>query len=597
MQSSRFFWTLYLGYVVLILLTASILGFLIGRGIERQVLESTRSSLYDGARTLREATEPLLLSADARELAGLQRRVEQLASDTGIRYTVFTSDGTVVADSEGETDASASRNDPEVRDAFGGLVGSDVRPGGSLGADFMYVAVPSTDSGVVRAAMSLGAIADRQNELRTQAIVASAIGALIALGLGFFVAQRITAPLVSLNRTAREISAGNFRERLEIRRHDAFGTFAQSFNLMASQLQERIETITDDRNNLWTILSSMVEGVVAVDENGRVILMNDVAAEILGADPRLARGSSFEAVTRVGEVRDAIADTMGTGERGVREVLLPAFPRDRIIEVYGSPIREPSGGVVVVLHDVTELRRLEGVRRDFVANVSHELKTPLTVIRGIVETMLDDTEMDPSTRFRFLEKAEAQTQRISLIVSDLLRLARLEAEESNFHYEILDLRELITGSVRALQGSADGRSIALGLDVPPEPVYVAGDREALRLVADNLLDNAVKYSRPQGRVDVRVRRDGGRALLEVEDTGVGIAPAERERIFERFYRVDKARSRELGGTGLGLSIVRNAVHAHQGVVTCESELGRGSTFRVWLPLDDGEPALENHSTD
>jgi two-component system phosphate regulon sensor histidine kinase PhoR len=410
--------------------------------------------------------------------------------------------------------------------------------------------------------------------------------------LGLFVAHRFTGPFVSISRAARAISAGNFQERLEIRRHDAFGAFAQSFNLMASQLQERIETITDDRTNLWTILSSMVEGVVAVDQQGRVILMNGVAAEILGADPRLAQGSSFESVTRVGEVQDAVAETMRSGVRLVREVLLSAVPRDRILEIYVSPIREPSGGVVVVLHDVTELRRLEGVRRDFVANVSHELKTPLTVIRGIVETLLDDEDIEAATRVRFLQKANVQTERISSIVTDLLRLARLESEEAGGERETLDLREPVLASVRSLQPSADDKRIELRVDVSTDELLVGGDRNALRLVVDNILDNAVKYTRA-GHVSVRLTRDADRALLEIADTGVGIAPAEQERIFERFYRVDKARSRELGGTGLGLSIVRNAVHAHGGVVQCVSELGRGSTFRVWIPLaglEGGPPA-------
>jgi two-component system phosphate regulon sensor histidine kinase PhoR len=336
----------------------------------------------------------------------------------------------------------------------------------------------------------------------------------------------------------------------------------------------------------------MVEGVVAVDEKGRVILMNGVAAEILGADARLAQGSSFESVTRVGEVQDAVAETMRSGVRRVREVLLSAVPRDRILEIYVSPIREPSGGVVVVLHDVTELRRLEGVRRDFVANVSHELKTPLTVIRGIVETLLDDEDIEAATRVRFLQKANVQTERISSIVTDLLRLVRLESEGAGGERETLDLREPVQASVRSLQPSADDKRIELRVDVSPDELLVDGDRNALRLIVDNILDNAVKYT-SAGHVSVRLSRDADRALLEIADTGVGIAAVEQERIFERFYRVDKARSRELGGTGLGLSIVRNAVHAHGGVVQCVSELGRGSTFRVWIPLaglEGGPPA-------
>jgi two-component system phosphate regulon sensor histidine kinase PhoR len=592
MQSSRFFWKLYFGYVVLILLTASILGLWIGRDIDRQVRETTHRSLLEAARVL--ATEPFLLDDRGNARAGLARRVAQLGRDTGIRYTIIAPDGTVLADTD--EDARSMENHAaraEVSEALEGGVGSSVRLSATLGYLTMYVAVPcGTDGGIVRTALPLGEIEDRRRELRGRVIIAASIGAVAALVLGLFVAQRFTGPFLSISRAARAISAGNFQERLEIRRHDAFGAFAQSFNLMASQLQERIETITDDRNNLWTILSSMVEGVVAVDEKGRVILMNGVAAEILGADARLAQGSSFESVTRVGEVQDAVAETMRSGVRRVREVLLSAVPRDRILEIYVSPIREPSGGVVVVLHDVTELRRLEGVRRDFVANVSHELKTPLTVIRGIVETLLDDEDIEAATRVRFLQKANVQTERISSIVTDLLRLARLESEGAGGERETLDLREPVQASVRSLQPSADDKRIELRVDVSPDELLVDGDRNALRLIVDNILDNAVKYT-SAGHVSVRLSRDADRALLEIADTGVGIAAVEQERIFERFYRVDKARSRELGGTGLGLSIVRNAVHAHGGVVQCVSELGRGSTFRVWIPLaglEGGPPA-------
>jgi two-component system phosphate regulon sensor histidine kinase PhoR len=592
MQSSRFFWKLYLGYVVLILLTASILGLWIGRDIDRQVRETTHRSLLEAARVL--ATEPFLLDDGGNARAGLARRVAQLGRDTGIRYTIISPDGTVLADTD--EDSRSMENHAaraEVSEALVGGVGSSVRLSATLGYLTMYIAVPcGTDGGIVRTALPLGEIEDRQRELRGRVIIAASIGAVAALVLGLFVAQRFTGPFLSISRAARAISAGNFQERLEIRRHDAFGAFAQSFNLMASQLQERIETITDDRNNLWTILSSMVEGVVAVDEKGRVILMNGVAAEILGADARLAQGSSFESVTRVGEVQDAVAETMRSGVRRVREVLLSAVPRDRILEIYVSPIREPSGGVVVVLHDVTELRRLEGVRRDFVANVSHELKTPLTVIRGIVETLLDDEDIEAATRVRFLQKANVQTERISSIVTDLLRLARLESEGAGGERETLDLREPVQASVRSLQPSADDKRIELRVDVSPDELLVDGDRNALRLIVDNILDNAVKYT-SAGHVSVRLSRDADRALLEIADTGVGIAAVEQERIFERFYRVDKARSRELGGTGLGLSIVRNAVHAHGGVVQCVSELGRGSTFRVWIPLaglEGGPPA-------
>jgi len=260
---------------------------------------------------------------------------------------------------------------------------------------------------------------------------------------------------------------------------------------------------------------------------------------------------------------------------------------DRVLEMQAAPLRDSDGnpaGAVVVLHDVTQLRRLETVRQDFVANVSHELKTPLTAIRGLVETLLDDGAMDEATRQRFLTKLRDQTARVSALMTDLLAISQIESRETALEVEMLDLRDPIRESLKALLPSAEKKGVTVESEVPDEPVTESCDAEAIRRVFDNLLDNAVKYTPEEGRVWVRLRTEGDSALVEVADTGIGIEPRDQERIFERFYRVDKARSRELGGTGLGLSIVKHIVQAHGGEVSVESVPGRGSTFRVRLPL-------------
>ena len=241
-------------------------------------------------------------------------------------------------------------------------------------------------------------------------------------------------------------------------------------------------------------------------------------------------------------------------------------------------------GAVVVLHDVSRLERLETVRRDFVANASHELKTPITAIRGLVETLIDDKEIAPETQERFLTKIRDQSGRLSAIVTDLLTLSRLEAESGDSRYTPLDLREPVLASAQALTPAAEEKGIVLETQLPDVRVEVAGDNEALGQVVTNLLDNALKYTPKGGKVWVRLTSQSGNAVLEVQDTGIGIEPRDRERIFERFYRVDKARSRELGGTGLGLSIVKHIVLAHNGKVSVDSTPGTGSTFRVSLPL-------------
>jgi two-component system phosphate regulon sensor histidine kinase PhoR len=263
------------------------------------------------------------------------------------------------------------------------------------------------------------------------------------------------------------------------------------------------------------------------------------------------------------------------------------------IEMHAGPLTGGRGevvGAVLVLNDVSELRRLEAIRRDFVANVSHELKTPLTAIRGLVETILDDPEMPVDVRQRFLERIEEQTQRLSTLVTDLLTLSRLESESSRREREVVDFRGVVDSSVRRLRGVAEGKGIHLETAFDGDALWVLGDEEQLRQMVDNLVDNAVKYTPEGGRVAVRLRaatEEGTgqtECLLEVDDTGIGIEPRHQERIFERFYRVDKARSRELGGTGLGLSIVKHIAKDTGGSVSLESRPGLGSTFRVRLPL-------------
>jgi two-component system phosphate regulon sensor histidine kinase PhoR len=255
--------------------------------------------------------------------------------------------------------------------------------------------------------------------------------------------------------------------------------------------------------------------------------------------------------------------------------------------MHSSPLLDGDGkvtGAIVVLHDVTELHRLENVRKDFVGNVSHELKTPITAVRALAETLMDDSEMDSAVRKRFLGKIREQSFRLSSIVTDLLTLSRLESEGGAIQFSELDLRETVRASVKALQSTGEGRGVQVESDLRDVPIQILGDEEALGQMVTNLLDNALKYTPEGGRVWVQLRAEGQWAIVEVHDTGIGIEPAEQERIFERFYRVDKARSRELGGTGLGLSIVKHIARTHKGDVTVESSLGAGSSFIIRLPL-------------
>jgi len=357
---------------------------------------------------------------------------------------------------------------------------------------------------------------------------------------------------------------------------------------MAGQLEQRFERIQRDAAEIRAILASMVEGVLATDADQRVLLMNAAAAEILGTRPEQAQRRRVWEVSRLPELGDLLQRCARSGRPEGLELARPGDLHDRVLRLTAAPLTDEAGlwGCVVVIHDLTEMRRLERVRRDFVVNVSHELKTPLTAMRGFLETVLADRNLDEPTRERFLRRARDNTDRLAAIVTDLLTLARVEAEDGRLERRELDLRDVVAEVHEQAAGLAATRGVTLACDVPDEPVPVEGDRAALYTALMNLLDNAIKYGPRGGQVRLAVRADAGagQAAVAVEDQGPGIPPHEIERIFERFYRVDKDRSRALGGTGLGLSIVRNVALAHGGSVDVTSDVGRGATFTLRLPL-------------
>jgi len=372
---------------------------------------------------------------------------------------------------------------------------------------------------------------------------------------------------------------------------DEFARLEACLEENEARFVEQVKQLTAERNQLTAVLGGMVEGVVAIDRDRQVLHLNAVAANWFGRPTlELAVGRPIYELSRQPEISGALIEAMEKRTQVSRTfalVRLRAAERNRF-ELNASPLLssrrdgERVEGAVAVIHDITELERLESVRRDFVSNVSHELKTPLTAIRGYVETLLDAGPIDGPTRGRFLRKIRRQSNRLGALVSDLLTLSRIESSTEPPE-EVLDLRLAAAEVLNLLGPASEERGIELVAEFPDEAGRVRGEEEAVRQALSNLVDNAVKYSSAGGRVVVRLQAQSGRAVLEVEDRGPGIASEHLDRIFERFYRVDRARSRELGGTGLGLAIVKNVARRHGGGVEVESERGRGSTFRLWLP--------------
>jgi len=585
---SRFFWKLYASYAALVVLGLIVVGVLTSRWVASDTVRETQRSLEVRARLLQDlATTALRDGADS----VLRRHVVALGDETGTRITVIRADGVVVLDSDEDPvtmDDHGSR--PEVLEAKDRGIGTATRFSRTIVANLMYVALAVPDTGAtlgyVRTSVSLSAVRERMSALRDRLVLGGAFGALVALAIGLFVAQRVTRPLASMTAVAEAFSRGQYGQRVAQASNDELGVLASGFNRMAGQLEERMQTITEDRSKLLTILGGMVEGVVAVDSEQRVVHLNSAAGRILGVSPEASVGKPIWEITRIRQVGEAIEEALHQAHEVTVELDHETAAGERVVELQGAPLQNGHGGLVgavLVLHDVTELRRLETVRQDFVANVSHELKTPITAIRGLIDTIVDDRAMPEETKTQFLLKIQNQSLRLSRLVTDLLTVARLESGAGLLETEPLDVASLVRRSAANFRTDADSNGIALSVEVPPEPVMVEGDGEALELMINNLLDNALKYTPGNGHVWARVSVDGDRAIIAVEDTGIGIAREHHDRVFERFYRVDKARSRELGGTGLGLSIVKHVCKAHGATIALASAPASGSTFTVNMP--------------
>ncbi len=426
------------------------------------------------------------------------------------------------------------------------------------------------------------------------------LGGLISLiYLGMF-ATRIER----LKDFSRRVAEGDFRPLPAERSRDELADLASALNETAASMDRTIRSLSGERNRSSAILRSMVEGVAVVDARERIVFSNRAFSEILSLDAAVIEGRPLIEVVRNSDLLGLIRRALN-GEEGLRSEIAMGIVQQRSFSVTATPVQaldsafaarpaasrknalqsegQPSGAVVV-LHDVTELRRLERVRQDFVANVSHEFKTPLTAIQGFAETLLSGALEDPGNNRRFLEIIREHAARLASLTDDLLKLARIEAGKLEVEFVPVNILELVEQCAETALLKASRKQITFETDVPSGLPAVRGDASLLREVLQNLLDNAIQYTPEAGRIRVSVAVNGREAVIAVSDTGIGIPLTDQERIFERFYRVDAARSREAGGTGLGLSIAKHIVEAHGGRLWVESEIGHGSKFSFSISL-------------
>ena len=554
---------------------------------------------------LRELTGTLEAAAFARQSGALEFLAlawsegvlpdcSALAAPTGPRLEVIDESGKVICDSAADPALAANQGDrPEVRQALAGTVGADRRqeedsPGG---AEFLFVAVPLTAPGNRPAALRASAPLTLLAEIGRAALVRTAlIGAVLALLAGFaawWTARRLSRPLRALADGAEAFVRGELARRVAVAEPEELRSVAEALNRMAGALDNRMRAILQQQKEQEAVLSSMEEGVLAVDGSERVLNLNPSAARLLGVRIAQVRGRSLVEVVRNPDLLRFVTRTLAAPEPLEGEIVLRDNDREIFLEGHGTMLRDADGrsiGALVVFRDVTRLRRLENMRRDFVSNASHELKTPITSIKGFVETLLEGPEQrDPETR-RFLTIISRQADRLIAIIEDLLDLSRIEQEDERGETVLRPtlLRPVLETAVHLCEAKAAERGMRIELDCD---AALSAPLTAPLMEQDvvNLVDNAVKYGREGGTVRVWAERSGDRVAIRVADQGGGIAAEHLPRLFERFYRVDESRSAKLGGTGLGLSIVKHIAQLHGGTVAVESRPGEGSTFSVLLP--------------
>jgi len=549
------------------------------------LLERTASvQLFD----MLDLVAPIARERLANPRLNLETWAVQLAADSGIRVTLIRRDGVVLADSSVEPDQVRAmqnhRGRPEVRSALASGRGMNVRKSATTGNTYVYVARtlsgPSGEVMILRLAEPL----DQLGALRTR-LAAALFLAMLAAGVAIlftslWLDRRLFEPVSRLIDGAQDLAIGRV-SRVAVPDEEELAALAIALNRLAATAEQQFEAVSQERDRLQEILASMSEGVLVVDRDGRAQMINPAFYRLFDLAGDFTGRPALEIIRHPGFAR-LIEDTLRQRQPESAQIVLTS-PDRRTLLLASAVLSGGERGAVVAARDTTELTRVADMRRDFVANVSHELKTPLAAIRGYAETLRDGALDEPPTAKRFTERILSQCRRLQELLDDLLILSRLEGMDAALEREPVSLDAVARHAIELLTPAA--REKGVGIDLEEEPVpQIQGDPGGIERLLLNLLDNAIKYNRPEGRITVRVGRCGGDALVEVSDTGIGIPPEAIPRIFERFYRVDKGRAREEGGTGLGLAIVKHIAQAHGGQVDVESRVGRGSTFRVRLPV-------------
>ncbi len=585
-------WKLMVSYLAVVVLVGLVIYGYLGHSLKVHLTDETRDNLVNEARLVRIMA--------TKEIQVMERDGFSLARTSGreikARVSILNNKGIVVGDSELSTSGIRSlenhSNRPEIRQAMAGEIGTSVRYSSTLGTDMLYVAMPfrteSAGGGVIRLALPLASLEKAISGMHAMLWAALAFAVLFSLLLSYLFSSFISRPLRTMSAMASRIGKGDFSCRIPVTSRDEIGELGTVMNEMARKMGSQLEQISAEKTRLDTILKGMGEGVIVTDENGVITLSNPAFHHLFAVQVQ-EQGTSLFEITRQPGMFDTLRKVLHTREDVVEEITLGG-QEDKNILVHWVPLVEEGTllGAVAVFHDISDLKALERIRKDFVANVSHELRTPVSVIKGYAETMLSEgSSLTPDKTTHFAAIIHNHAERLADLISDLLTLSRIESGALPMEPLPTSIESAVNRAVRLLDQKWSDKDIRVVSDdtLGTAPMVLA-DQQRLEQVLVNLLENAIKFTPAGGAITIAATDIGTHVRISVNDTGCGIPAKDLQRIFERFYRVDTARSRELGGTGLGLAIVKHIVQAHGGSVAVESTPGKGSTFSFTLRKTD-----------
>lgn len=578
-------WRITVWLVLLVIVSMAALGVYLTNSARTSELNSLRSHLENEAIITAEAS--LSSFGEQVDTGNLDVLAKNLGSKIGARVTIITIDGTVLGDSHEEPSTMENHaTRPEVRDALASGLGVSTRYSITLGEKMMYVAVPILDDntvlGLARVALPVTRVQDSVNRAIISIVVAMAITSVLVILAAWLIARMTTRPIRELTRASQKIASGEFDHRISVGTKDEVGQLTHAFSEMSANLKSLVETITEDRIRLTSILDNMADGVMLTDIEGNIVLTNKAARRLFGIRVENVKAEPLIEVVREHELNNILKLCLETGREQTAQ--FDSGTSNKFLRAIAIPIdREGQDGALVLVQDLTELRGLQTMRRELVGNISHEFRTPLAGIKVMVETLQRGAIDDQTAAGDFLGRIDAEVDRLSQLVTELTELSRIETGRVELELEPVNLNLLVEEVITQLKPQAERQGLSLKNELAAELPPVQAHKERIRQVIVNLMYNAIKFNRPGGSVSTATRRFEDTIVIEISDTGTGIANDDLPRIFERFFKADRSRTGQ--GTGMGLAIAKHIVEAHGGSIQVRSEEGKGSTFSFSLPLN------------